>query len=190
MVEEEESENGSKRPFNRIVHELFSKRGGKTFASFRFRARVANGYCRAARHRSNGTNSATRSFRQEEIKVPLERASAPCPISPHLAAILARSNVPPTPLIVHWFIEEGKKRKKKRGKKRKERKKDLCSFDNCSFVRNSLKIEELSSTLHDVKKLLFEATIRYGGGAGRGGEGRGEKKKKEKRVEKLEAVGK
>lgn len=32
-----------------------------------------------------GTNRATQSFRQEEIKVPFERASARCSISPHLA---------------------------------------------------------------------------------------------------------
>lgn len=41
--------------------------------------------------------------------------------------------------------------------------------------------------MHDVKKLLFEATIRYGGGERREGGGG---KKKEKRVEKLEAMGK
>lgn len=155
-------------PFNRIVDELFSKNFCLVPISS---TRRANGYCRAARHRSNGTNSATRSFRQEEIKVPFERASAPCPISPHLAAILARSNVPPLSL----FIGLSKKREKeKRGRKRRKK----GPFDNCSFVRNSLKIEQPSSTLYDVEEIVIRSNDTTGG-----------KKKGKKRVEKLEAVG-
>lgn len=70
-----------------------------------------HGYCRAV-GRPSRTSRAAQSFRQEEIKVAFERASARCSISP---PIPARSNV--RALIVHWFY----RRRKERGRKKREK---------------------------------------------------------------------
>lgn len=84
---------------------------------------------------------------------------------PRISPILARSNV--RALIVHWFLSKekrdrggGKKREEKKKRRKKEKKdKDLCSLDNCSLVRNSLKNRRAVGVMYDAKKLLFKATM-------------------------------
>lgn len=97
---------------------------------------------------------------------------------PRISPILARSNV--RALIVHWFLSKEKRdrgKKEKRKKKKKEREKkdeDLCSLDNCSLVRNSLKNRRAVGVMYDAKKLLFKATM------WREREGRQKERKKKK----------